>query len=112
MELSIKEIKHLFSKGSNLSDDLCFNSSDISIDSRTVQTNQIFITIKGENFDGNNFIQEVLKINPLFIISEKIIDNQIPYAHVDSGKQFLIDLAKLIIGKTSSKKIAITGSNG
>ena len=112
MELYIKEIKHLFSKGSNLSDDLCFNSSDISIDSRTVQTNQIFITIKGENFDGNNFIQEVLKINPLFIISEKIIDNQIPYAHVDSGKQFLIDLAKLIIGKTSSKKIAITGSNG
>ena len=112
MELYIKEIKHLFSKGSNLSDDLCFNSSDISIDSRTVQTNQIFITIKGENFDGNNFIQEVLKINPLFIISEKIIDNQIPYAHVDSGKQFLIDLAKLIIGKTASKKIAITGSNG
>ena len=112
MELYIKEIKHLFSKGSNLSDDLCFNSSDISIDSRTVQTNQIFITIKGENFDGNNFIQEVLKKNPLFIISEKIIDNQIPYAHVDSGKQFLIDLAKLIIGKTSSKKIAITGSNG
>jgi len=112
MKLYIKEIKHLFSKGSNLSDDLCFNSSDISIDSRTVQTNQIFITIKGENFDGNNFIQEVLKINPLFIISEKIIDNQIPYAHVDSGKQFLIDLAKLIIGKTSSKKIAITGSNG
>ncbi|MDC6486645.1 UDP-N-acetylmuramoyl-tripeptide--D-alanyl-D-alanine ligase [Methylophilaceae bacterium] len=112
MELYIKEIKHLFSKGSNLSDDLCFNSSDISIDSRTVQTNQIFITIKGENFDGNNFIQEVLKINPLFIISEKKIDNQIPYAHVDSGKQFLIDLAKLIIGKTSSKKIAITGSNG
>ena len=52
MELYIKEIKHLFSKGSNLSDDLCFNSSDISIDSRTVQTNQIFITIKGENFDG------------------------------------------------------------
>jgi UDP-N-acetylmuramoyl-tripeptide--D-alanyl-D-alanine ligase len=112
MELYIKEIKHLFSKGSNLSDDLCFNSSDISIDSRTVKTNQIFITIKGENFDGNNFIQEVLKINPLFIISEKKIDNQIPYAHVDSGKQFLIDLAKLIIGKTSSKKIAITGSNG
>jgi UDP-N-acetylmuramoyl-tripeptide--D-alanyl-D-alanine ligase len=112
MELYIKEIKHLFSKGSNLSDDLCFNSSDISIDSRTVQTNQIFITIKGENFDGNNFIQDVLKINPLFIISEKKIDNQIPYAHVDSGKQFLIDLAKLIIGKTSSKKIAITGSNG
>ena len=112
MELTIKEIKHLFSKASNLNDDLCFNTSDISIDSRTIQTNQIFIAIKGENFDGNNFIQEVLNINPLFIISEKKIDNQIPYAQVDSGKEFLIDLAKLIIKKTSSKKIAITGSNG
>ena len=68
MNLSIKEIKHLFSKVSNLDDDVCFKTSDISIDSRTVQTNQIFITIKGEKFDGNDFIQEVLKINPLFII--------------------------------------------
>ena len=47
MNLSIKEIKHLFSKVSNLDDDVCFKTSDISIDSRTVQTNQIFITIKG-----------------------------------------------------------------
>ncbi|MDA0941865.1 MAG: UDP-N-acetylmuramoyl-tripeptide--D-alanyl-D-alanine ligase [Proteobacteria bacterium] len=112
MNLSIKEIKHLFSKVSNLDDDVCFKTSDINIDSRTVQTNQIFITIKGAKFDGNDFIQEVLKINPLFIISETNIDNQIPYALVDSGKQFLIDLAKLVIKKTSSKKIAITGSNG
>ena len=71
MELSIKEIKHLFSKTSNLSDDLCFNSSDISIDSRTVQPNQIFITIKGENFDGNDFIQEVLRSIHCLLFSEK-----------------------------------------
>ena len=56
MELTIKEIKHLFSKASNLNDDLCFNTSDISIDSRTIQTNQIFIAIKGENFDGHDFL--------------------------------------------------------
>ena len=30
----------------------------LSIDSRTIKTGELFIAIKGENFDGHNYIRE------------------------------------------------------
>ena len=33
----------------------------LSIDTRTIRKNNLFITIKGKNNDGNDFISEALK---------------------------------------------------
>lgn len=35
--------------------------SGVSIDSRTIKKGEIFISIKGDNFDGHNFIEEAVK---------------------------------------------------
>ena len=33
----------------------------ISLDSRSILNNELFIAIKGKNFDGHNFLKEVIK---------------------------------------------------
>ena len=34
---------------------------NISLDSRTILNRELFIAIKGTNFDGHNFLNEVIK---------------------------------------------------
>ena len=112
MKLHIRDIKHLFIKSNDLADDLLFDSSDINTDSRTFKGNEIFLALEGDKYDGNNFIDDVLKQKPLFFITNKEKDCTARYAVVESGKKFLIELSKLILKKLSLTKVAITGSNG
>lgn len=66
----------------------------ISIDSRTIQKGDIFIPVKGPNFDGHDFIEDVIK---------------------KGGKVLNVDLfeyAKSYRKKLNCKVIAITGSAG
>ena len=112
MKLHIRDIKHLFIKTNDLSDDLLFDSSDINTDSRIFKGNEIFLALEGDKFDGNNFIVDVLKQKPLFFITNREQECTARYAVVESGKKFLIELSKLILKKLSLTKVAITGSNG
>ena len=46
---------------------------NISIDSRTTNKGDLFIAIKGENFDGHEFIKDAIDKGSVAIISEKEI---------------------------------------
>lgn len=50
---------------------------EISIDSRTIVKDSLFCAIKGERFDGHNFIPDVLQKGALAAISEKPMDGNI-----------------------------------
>ena len=62
MEFSLSELNDVLGDIRNLGegkrDFLSFKN--ISIDSRTLLKNDLFIAIKGNNFDGHNFLQDVL----------------------------------------------------
>ena len=45
--------------------------SGISFDSSKVKKNNIFFAIKGNSFDGNNFIKDAIKKGAKIIVSEK-----------------------------------------
>ena len=47
--------------------------SGISFDSSKIKKNDIFFAVKGNNFDGNNFIPTAIKKGSKVIISEKKI---------------------------------------
>ena len=66
-----------------------------SIDSRTIQPGDIFIPIKGENFDGHDFIEEALRRG-----AAQVLD-------VDLGQ-----FAKEQRSKLQIPIIAVTGSSG
>ena len=45
----------------------------VSIDTRTIEKGQLFIAIKGENFDGHNFIQAAELAGAVAVICERKI---------------------------------------
>ncbi|HCT84310.1 MAG: hypothetical protein DKM50_12820 [Candidatus Margulisiibacteriota bacterium] len=67
----------------------------VSIDTRTLKPGDSYIPIKGQNFDGHNFIEEALKKGAAEILDVDIVDYARSYR-----KQFDIPI------------IAITGSSG
>ena len=61
MEFSLSELNNVLGGIKNLSEGNrdSLNFKIISIDSRTLLKNDLFIAIKGKNFDGHIFLQEV-----------------------------------------------------
>lgn len=84
----------------------------ISINSEKIKKNDIFIAIKGLNFDGHDYINEAFKNGAIAAIisdEEKIAKNTIL---VNDTKKSLADIASLILKKFNPFVIGITGSNG
>ncbi len=87
----------------------------VSIDSRQVKANQLFIAVKGEIFDGHDFIKDVVLRGIKVIVVHK--DVAVPQGNVsvilvkDTTKA-LGDLARFYRLRFKIPVIAITGSAG
>lgn len=89
----------------------------VFIDSRKIKKNTLFIAIKGERFDGHDFIDEVVKKGAAAIIVsvknfKKIKDFDIPVITVKDTTIALGEVAKIWRSKLKAKIIGITGSAG
>lgn len=89
----------------------------VTIDSRDVKPNSIFIAVKGEKFNGHDFVDEALnKGANAVIINEselqKYENRDETMITVDDTVKALGDLAFVWRRKLSAKVIGITGSNG
>lgn len=84
----------------------------ISTDSRSIQPASVFFALKGENFDGNHFVPEVLADESNLAVSDT--------ACLQHSKLIKTENAELLMAKTLQKylqlfaiyKIALTGSTG
>lgn len=90
---------------------------NVSIDSRNIKKNTLFIAIKGERFDGHDFIDDgVRKGACAVIINEKnlkrLSEVEIPVITVKDTTIALGDVAKIWRSKLKTKVIGITGSAG
>lgn len=86
----------------------------ISIDSRNISHGEIFLAIKGERFDGHDFVGEALKVAGGAIVS---VPPAVPSAdkcivHVPNTLKALHDLANYMRRKYDPLVIGITGTNG
>ncbi len=89
----------------------------ISIDSRNLKPRQIFIAIRGENFDGHDFVQSALEKGALLCVVERdwFYSNryfEYPLIVVENTLQALGDIANLYRRKFEIPIIAVGGSNG
>lgn len=90
---------------------------NVSIDSRNIKKGTLFIAIKGERFDGHNFIDEVVKNGAASVLIneknfKKIKNYNIPVITVNDTTIALGDVAKLWRSKLKTKIVGITGSAG
>ncbi len=89
------------------------NFHGLSIDSRTIRKNNIFLTIKGKNNNGAKFVSEALKKGGKYIVSSKNIEKyKRRTIKVDNVLNFLDNFASQKREKSRAKIIAITGSAG
>ncbi|WP_386086663.1 Mur ligase family protein [Wolbachia endosymbiont (group A) of Norellia spinipes] len=90
------------------------HSSNISTDTRSIKKGDLFIALKGKNFDGHNFLHEAfLKGAAAAIVSEGKYKN-FPLIIVQDTLKALHDMASYYIRNilVDAKIIAITGSVG
>ena len=94
----------------------------VSIDSRTISANEVFIAIKGNVHDGHSFVSDVISggVRGLIINKDKICDPAVTDRHdkgivcvkVNDTTKALGDLASFNRRRTDVSVVAITGSNG
>ncbi len=97
---------------------LCDHFSGVSIDSRTVKKGDIFICIKGERFDGHDFIPEAIGKGASCVIYSRyntvLLGSKIPHnlIAVANTLSALSDLAYYHRKRFGIPVVCITGSNG
>jgi len=95
-----------------------FKFGNVSIDSRNLDYKSLFIPIKGQNYDGHNFIDHAASKGVKFSLVEKnkkhlVTNKKIHLIEVHNTQNSLTKLAKYIIKKNKKiKVICITGSSG
>jgi len=103
--------------GTLLQGDANSSHKDIVIDSRKAKPKDIFIAIRGENFDGHDFLKDVLKkkVSCLIISRSQIPDprsQQCTIIKVKDTLKALQDIAAYHRSKFSIPIIGVTGSSG
>ena len=90
------------------------SSNGVSIDSRSIEKDEIFFSIKGENFDGNRFALDAIDKGAKFsIVDDPELKNKNErIIFVENSLKELQNLSKFNRSKFDVKVIGLTGSNG
>jgi UDP-N-acetylmuramoyl-tripeptide--D-alanyl-D-alanine ligase len=67
--------------------------SSVSIDTRAIKPGQLYIAIKGHNFDGNEFVEQAEQAGASAAIVHKGVTSSIPHIVVDDTRLALAELA-------------------
>jgi len=93
----------------------------VSIDSRTVKTGELFLAVRGDRFDGHNFISKAIEAGAAGIIVERswaevnasmMVSINIPRLIVENTIHTLGKIANIYRCKFDIPVIAVGGSNG
>jgi UDP-N-acetylmuramoyl-tripeptide--D-alanyl-D-alanine ligase len=83
----------------------------IRIDSRKVESGDLFIAVKGESLDGHDYIDSAVSNGAACVVSEKLLGD-LPHILVKSTFAALKDIAEYYRSLFDIKVIGITGSVG
>lgn len=82
----------------------------ISTDTRTIQKGELYIALKGERFDGHDYINKAFENGAVAVLTEKECDY--PYVLVSDTGKALLSLAAYYRMLFNTAVIGITGSVG
>ena len=110
-KISSLEIAKILNFDSDIVDVKIIN---IATDSRKIQKDDLFIAVKGENFDGHNFVHEVIKKGAAIVIVSRLIED------IDVKRQIVVKDTLKAYGKIGAYVrslfkgvvVGLTGSAG
>lgn len=85
---------------------------NVRIDSRQIVPGDVFIAIRGANFDGHDFAEQVVAAGAVAIICSRPLATEVIQIVVADTHQALGALAAAVKAKVAPKSCAITGSSG
>ncbi|NKB38923.1 MAG: UDP-N-acetylmuramoyl-tripeptide--D-alanyl-D-alanine ligase [Gammaproteobacteria bacterium] len=87
--------------------------SGCSTDTRTLSSGELFIALRGDNFDGHDFIEQAITTGAVAAMVDRKPENEsIPTLFVEDTRRAMGDLAAAWRNKLELPIIAVTGSNG
>ena len=93
----------------------CNNKYNISTDTRTLKSGDVYLPLKGESFDGEKFIEKALQNGAVGYfttdINKKPLGNEF-IIYVNDCKLAYLQLASLYRKKISPVVVGVTGSSG
>ncbi|WP_064436023.1 UDP-N-acetylmuramoyl-tripeptide--D-alanyl-D-alanine ligase [Pseudoalteromonas neustonica] len=85
---------------------------NINTDTRTVCDGEVFLALKGPNFDGHKFIQQAKEKGAIAAIVDHAIECDLPQFVVADTRIALGEIGSAVMASVAPKTIAITGSVG
>lgn len=86
--------------------------SGVSTDSRTIKPGQLYLALRGEKFDGHDFIAAAAQAGAVAAMVSQEVQTTLPTIKVANTRQALADLARFHRSQFSTTIIAVTGSCG
>jgi UDP-N-acetylmuramoyl-tripeptide--D-alanyl-D-alanine ligase len=97
--------------GARLTQNVAFDG--VSTDSRTVQAGALFVALRGETFDGHDFLEQVAAKGVAAVVADKLpIGWSLPAIVVPDTLVALGQIANYWRGQYAIPLVGVTGSNG
>ena len=86
--------------------------TSLSTDTRTLTAGAVYLALKGENFDGHNYLAQAKEQGAIAVIAERDEPLTIPVLVVSSTTKALGDIALLTRQQFTGPVVGVTGSIG
>jgi|TARA_B110000116_G_C16776471_1_gene556031 UDP-N-acetylmuramoyl-tripeptide--D-alanyl-D-alanine ligase len=89
------------------------NFDHVSTDSRAIKSGSLFVALRGDKFDGHNFLKQAQASGACAVVVDSLCsDSAMPQLVVADTTRALGEISKLVREQFSGPLIAITGSCG
>ncbi len=84
----------------------------LGIDTRKLQPGQVYLAIRGERFDGHDFVPQAEAAGARALVVERWVDSRLPQIKVADGRLALGYLSVAWRSQWGGPLVGVTGSNG
>lgn len=109
IELNSRQMQALFPQKDIVS---TFQFAGIQTDTRKPCQGRLYVALRGDRFDGHDFIGPAMQQGAVAALVEHKVDVDIPQIVVDDTRTAIAELARFWRRQIPAKVVAITGSNG
>ena len=86
--------------------------SGVSTDTRNIETGDVFVALKGPNFDAHDYLDQAKEKGAIAAVVDRDVDSTLPQIKVENTLTALGKMASARRQSFSGKVIGLTGSNG
>ena len=109
MKLQLSDIATAV-QGELIGTDIAVNG--VGIDTRTLQAGDLYVAIKGKQFDGHDFVDKAQQAGAIAILVEQRINTELPQIVAKNSHLALAELAGFWRKQLAVQVVGVTGSNG